>query len=208
MTWSSEAFCEEFGVAISEFHKIFANQIVVAPNTDWHTAMLSVSNLSLVKLQVDLFDSIETIEQKLQRNAVECLETMGYDFRYLESIVVDVFRLGTLRSSLYRDINAVLGQSTYLSQSARDLLAVVDKHSGIKGMVIGVMTGYNNPIDGLLHGFGKGSLNIEIQNAQIRFQQQAQLFSSSTEKLAMDLKVMILRTWNDGVAQIQNKIEL
>ncbi|ELC0660962.1 hypothetical protein SD340_002680 [Vibrio fluvialis] len=204
--WRPENLSDELGVILGQFHACFTNQVSASlGSNDWRTSMHTVSNINIASVQKSALNCIEQIEIKLKNNAYSCLNSMEQSGPEINVLIDDVFRPGCIRSEIYQELNGVLSHLVSTSTCASEYLSVVQKHSGVGGLLRGLLKGYSDPVDGLSHAVGKGSLQAEVQTYQQKFQMNASLVTQSIDSITDNLKAVTLHKWNTGVELIVEK---
>ncbi len=71
-------------------------------------------------------------------------------------------------------------------------------------MLRGLFKGYSNPVDGISHVFGQGSMQIEVNSSLQGFNSAANLVGQSIDSVSNSLHTVVLEKWNSFGAMVEN----
>lgn len=81
-------------------------------------------------------------------------------------------------------------------------LQILENRSGFKGMFRGLVKSYTNPIDGLSHAHGQGSMQTELSTSILHFNALAIKTGCSIDAVSQRLQVAVLDKWNKDLSYI------
>ncbi|PKG57544.1 hypothetical protein, partial [Shewanella sp. GutDb-MelDb] len=78
-------------------------------------------------------------------------------------------------------------------------------NSGSSGFFRGLFKGYTNPIDGVSHAFGQGSMQIEVNSSVQGFNTAAAFVGQSIDAVSNSLNNLVLEKWNNFGAMLESE---
>jgi hypothetical protein len=128
-------------------------------------SMRGLISLDVAKIQRDLHEVINKVEDELKSNVLVLLNEHNYSELEAQSFLADYFSSGFIKSHVINELNSTLSLLNELTVLAVFHLNVLETNSGSSGFFRGLFKGYTNPIDGVSHAFGQGSMQIEVNSS-------------------------------------------
>ncbi|HHW4403063.1 TPA: hypothetical protein ACUNCG_003707 [Aeromonas hydrophila] len=206
MSWSPEKFQNELGKLLVAFNAEFlsdAAKYLCDPKGERKKSLQALSNLDVTLVQKRLEVIISQIELELRSQCRQCMTESNYPENDITVTLSKYFYTGCVRSRTIGEINSVTSQLNNLVALARVHLEIINKNSGLGGFLKGLLTGYTNPIDGIAHTFGKGSMQMEVGFSTQEFNQAALLVGHNIDAVSNSVKVIVLETWNAFGAHLE-----
>ncbi|RVU34509.1 hypothetical protein EOE67_14775 [Rheinheimera riviphila] len=207
MSWNPDKFQKEIGELLAAFNAEFlsgAAKHLSEPNGEQKQSLQVLSNLDVVQVQKRLDGIISQIELELRRQCQQCMTGNDYLEKDIRIITNNYFYTGCIRSKVIGEINSTISQLNNLVIHARVHLEILNRNSGLCGFLKGLFTGYTNPIDGVAHALGKGSIQMEVGSSTQGFNTTALLAGQSIDAVSQFLKVTVLETWNAFGAYLED----
>lgn len=205
LIWSVDLFKEGLSPLVSEFNSLFLSEVkdvIKNPNGDRKKSIKSLSTIDISNINSNALRVIEEIENELRRNALLCLNLYNISELEAKNFVEQRFYPGSLLSLMINDINFTIHQLVELKHGALIHLNCLENNSGLKGIFRGFIRGYTNPIDGLSHAFGQGSMQTELATNISSFNLLAIRVGFSIDSLSQRLLVVVLEKWNKELSYI------
>ena len=204
--WDAETFKEDIGFLISNFNSIFLSDVVTVlnnPNGNRIESLKALISIDLAKLHMNLHEILGSIERELKSNAKKLI------FMHSRAIpdVIDYldrnFYHGFIKSQLINELNATLNQLKELTALAASHLHILEINSGFSGVIRGLHKGYSDPIDGVSHLFGYGSMQIEVDFSVQGFNTAAAFVGQLIDSVSKLLQQIVLTKWNQFGAMLE-----
>jgi hypothetical protein len=198
--WDADKFKEDIGFLITQFNSLFLSDIsslLSNPNGDRKKSMRGLISLDVAKIQNELHTVIYKVEDELKNNASIILAENHYSELEAQSYITDFFCSGFIKSHIIHELNSTLCLLNELTVLAVSHLNVLEQNSGSSGILRGLFKGYTNPIDGVSHVFGQGSMQIEVNSSVQGFNTAAALVGQSIDAVSNSLNSVILEKWNN-----------
>lgn len=206
MSWNPEKFQNEIGKLLVAFNSEFlsdAAKYLSDPKGERKKSLQVLSSLDVALVQKRLDAIISQIELELRS---QCRQYMTEN-NYLEEDIIIIsnnyFYTGRVRSKVIGEVNSTISQLNNLVSLARAHLEVLNRNSGLGGFLKGLFTGYTNPIDGVAHAFGKGSMQMEVGFSTQGFNEAALLVGQNIDAVSNSVKVIVLEAWNSFGAYLE-----
>ncbi len=202
--WSVEQFKSDLGALILHFHSLFlseVNSVINNPRGDRKNSMKALAAMNLVSINNNVLRTIDEIEKELRSNAFRCLTAYDIPEEQANSFIAQRFYPGSLKALMIDDINSTIQQLDELKSGAIIHLQVLENSSGFKGMFRGLVKGYTNPIDGLSHACGQGSMQTELATSVSHFNALAMRTGCSIDAVSQRLQVVVLDKWNKDLSR-------
>ena len=206
--WDADNFKEDISFLITSFSLLFLSDITVLlsnPNGDRKKSMKGLISLDVAKIQRDLHEVIYKVEGELKSNALVLLSEYDYSEHEAKYYLTEHFCSGFIKSHVINELNSTLNQLKDLTVLATSHLNVLETNSGSSGFFRGLFIGFNNPIDGASHAFGKGSMQVEVNSSVQGFNTAAALVGHSIDAVTNSLHLVVLEKWNDFGAMLESK---
>jgi hypothetical protein len=206
--WDANKFKEDISSLITNFNSLFLSDITSLlsnPNGDRKKSMRGLISLDVAKIQRDLHEVIYRVEDELKNNASLLLSENHYSDLEPRSYLTDYFCTGFIKSHIISELNSTLSLLKELTVLAISHLNVLEKNSGSSGFFRGLFKGYTNPIDGVSHVFGQGSMQIEVNSSVQGFNTAAALVGQSIDAVSNSLHLVVLEKWNDFGAMLESE---
>lgn len=197
--WDVEKFKEDIGCLISIFNSLFLSDVASLlnnPNGNRIESMRGLIRLDLAKVQRELHEVLERIEVELRDNAENLLLGHNWSASEVREYLSNNFYHGFIKSQVLSELNSTLSQLRELTILATSHLHVLESNSGLSGFFRGLFKGYNNPIDGVSHIFGHGSMQIEVNASVQGFNTAAVFVGQSIDSVSKLLQQVVLTNWN------------
>ena len=205
--WDADKFNEDISFLITNFNSLFLSDITSLlsnPNGDRKKSMRGLISLDVAKIQRDLHEVIYNVEDKLKSNALVLLTVQDYSELEAQSHLANYFFSGFIKSHIINELNSTLRLLNELTILAVSHLSVLETNSGSSGFFRGLFKGFNNPIDGVSHVFGHGSMQIEVNSSVQGFNTASALVGQSIDALSNSLHNVILEKWNNFGAKLES----
>lgn len=167
--------------------------------------MTALAVMDLVSINNNALKIIDEIEIELRGNAFRCLTAYHIPEYLANSFISQRFYPGSLKALMIDDINSTIQHLSELKSGAIIHLQVLENSSGFKGMFRGLIKGYTNPIDGLSHVCGQGSMQTELATSVSYFNALAIRTGYSIDAVSQRLQVIVLDKWNKDLSHILKK---
>lgn len=200
-------FQENVGSLISRFNMLFLSDIapfITNPNSDRKVSLRAIIALNTNQIQANLHNALNEIEKELRDNAHLLLKQKGFSDIESQTYLSSKFPSGFIKSNIINELNSTIESLNKLSALAVVHLSVLETNSGLGGILKGLFKGYSNPIDGISHIFGKGSMQIEVNTSLQGFNSTALLVGQSIDSVSKLLHKVVLEKWNDFGAMMEN----
>jgi hypothetical protein len=207
-SWDAEKFNKDIGVLITSFNSLFLSDIsslLSNPNGDRKKSMRGLISLDLAKIQRDLHGIIKKIESELKSNVLVLLAEYNYSEFEAQSYLTSHFSSGFIKSVIITELNATLSLLNELTVLAVSHLDVLENNSGASGFFRGLFKGYSNPVDGISHVFGQGSMQIEVNSSVQGFNTAAVFVGQSIDETSNSLNNVVLEKWNNFGAMLESQ---
>lgn len=205
--WDVGKFQEDLGSLISKFNTLFLSDIapiISNPNGDRKASLRAIIALNIPRIQTDLHNVLNEIEQKLRGNAHFLLIQSGFSEIESQTYLSSNFPSGFIKSNIINELNSTVGLLNELSALAVAHLNVLETNSGFGGILKGLFKGYSDPVDGISHAFGQGSMQIEVNSSLQGFNSAALLVGQSIDSVSSSLHKVVLEKWNSFGAMVEN----
>lgn len=206
MSWSPNEFQNNIGKLLVAFNSEFlsnAAKYLVDPKGERKKSLQALSSIDVVLVQKRLDGIISQIESELRSQCQRCMMDNNYSEKDIITISNNYFYTGCIRTKIISDVNSSVFQLNSLVTLARVHLSVLNKNSGLSGLLKGLFTGYTNPMDGIAHVFGKGSMQIEVNFSTQEFNTAALLMGQNIDAVSDSLKAIVLEVWNSFGAYLE-----
>lgn len=206
--WDADKFKEDISFLITSFNSLFLSDIsslLNNPHGDRKKSMRGLVALDVAKVQRDLYEVIYNVEDNLKSSALIILSEHNYSDHEAKSYFTEYFSPGFIKSNITNELNSTLNLLKELTVLAVYHLNVLETNSGSSGFFRGLFKGYTNPIDGVSHVFGQGSMQIEVNSSVHGFNTAAFLVGQSIDSVANTLHNVILEKWNDFGTMLERK---
>jgi hypothetical protein len=206
--WDANKFKEDISSLITNFNSLFLSDITSLlsnPNGDRKKSMRGLISLDVAKIQRDLHEVIYRVEDELKNNASLLLSENHYSDLEARSYLTDYFCTGFIKSHIINELNSTLSLLKELTVLAISHLNVLETNSGSSGFFRGLFKGYTNPIDGVSHVFGQGSMQIEVNSSVQGFNTAAALVGQSIDAVSNSLHLLVLEKWNNFGAILESE---
>jgi hypothetical protein len=206
-SWNPDEFKEEIGILISKFNTLFLEDVSALlsnPNGNRKISVKALASLDLVKVQSHSHQALANIEDKLRHNASIILAENNFNSFEISSYLNEYFGSGFIKSQIINELNSTLNQLNELTNLANSHLSVLEANSGFSGVVRGFFKGYSNPIDGVSHVFGQGSMQIEVNSSTQGFNTAVAFVVQSIDAVSNSLQQIILQKWNHFGAMVES----
>jgi hypothetical protein len=207
-SWDADKFKEDIGFLIARFNSLFLRDIyslLSNPNGDLKKSMRGLISLDVAKIQRDLHEVINKVEDELKSNVLVLLNEHNYSELEAQSFLADYFSSGFIKSHVINELNSTLSLLNELTVLAVFHLNVLETNSGSSGFFRGLFKGYTNPIDGVSHAFGQGSMQIEVNSSVQGFNTAAALVGQSIDAVSNCLNNIALEKWNNFGAILESE---
>lgn len=207
--WDPNKFEEDIGFLISQFNSLFladVNELLGNPKGDRKNSMKGLASLDLVTVQKQLHEVIYKIEDELRRYALLCLSEHNFSEEVANHFLDDQFYSSFIKSPIIDELNSTLNQLKDLTVLAKAHLYILEKNSGVGGFFKGLFKGYTNPVDGVSHAFGQGSMQVEVSSSVQGFNTSAFLVGQSIDTVSNSLKLVVLEKWNRFGAALESHL--
>ncbi|WAJ68994.1 hypothetical protein [Catenovulum adriaticum] len=204
--WDADKFKDDISVLIANFNSMFLSDIhslISNPNGDRKESMKGFISLDIAKIQRDLHEVIYKVEDKLKSNALILLAEHNYSELEAQSYLARYFFSGFIKSNIINELNSTLSLLQELTVLAVSHLNVLETNSGSSGFFRGLFKGYTNPVDGVSHVFGQGSMQIEVNSSVQGFNSASALVGQSIDAVSNSLHNVILEKWNNFGAMLE-----
>lgn len=205
--WDARKFQENVGFLISRFNMLFLSDIapfITNPNGDRKVSLRAIIALNTPQIQVNLHKVLNEIEKELRDNAHFLLIQTGFSDIESQTYLSSNFPSGFIKSNIINEFNSTIELLNQLSILAVAHLNVLETNSGLSGILKGLFKGYSNPIDGISHMFGQGSMQIEVNSSLQGFNSTALLVGQSIDSVSKSLHKVVLEKWNNFGAMMEN----
>lgn len=205
--WDAEKLQEDLGSLISKFNILFLSDIapfISNPNGDIKVSLKAMIALNPPQIQTNLHNTLNEIEKELRDNAHFLLIQTGFSEIESKAYLSSNFPSGFIKSNIINELNPTIGLLNELSVLAIDHLNVLETNSGFGGILKGLFKGYLNPVDGISHMFGQGSMQIEVNSSLQGFNSAALLVGQSIDSVSNSLHKVVLEKWNSFGAMMEN----
>ncbi|MEZ8109859.1 hypothetical protein ACED56_12315 [Vibrio splendidus] len=203
--WSIEQFKSNLSDLARQFHELFLGEIsgvIGNPNGDIKESMKAIISMDVVSIHLNSLKLVEALEEELQVQALLCLRAHQVSQEQANLFIVQMFYPNSLKSLLISDINQTIQLLNELKYEASQHLQVLENNSGVKGLFRGLFKGYSNPVDGLSHALGQGSIQIEISTSFSKFNTIALKTGHSIDALSQQLQITVLDKWNRDLGSV------
>lgn len=166
--WDADKFREDIGFLITNFNSLFLSDVIELlsnPNGDRKNSMKALASLDVASVQRRLHELIYKIEEELRNNALVCLSEQGFSPDESKLFLAEQLCSDSIKSNIIDELNSTLNQLKDLSILARTHLHVLETNSGVGGFFRGLFKGYTNPVDGVSHSFGQGTMQLEVDSS-------------------------------------------
>jgi len=180
------------------------SSIISNPNGDRKVSLKAIIALDVPRIQTNLHNILDEIEQELRGDASLLLTNSGFSEIESQTYLSNNFCSGFIKSSIIGELNSTVGLLNELSALAVVHLNVLETNSGFGGMLRGLFKGYSNPADGISHMFGQDSIQIEVNSSLQGFNSAALLVGQSIDSVSNLLHEVILQKWNSFGAMIES----
>lgn len=204
--WDAGKFQEDLGSLISKFNTLFLSDIapiISNPNGDRKVSLRAIIALNAPRIQTDLYNVLNEIELELRDNAHIILKQSGFSEIESQTYLSNNFPSGHIKSNIISELNSTVGLLNELSALAVVHLNVLETNSGFGGILKGLLKGYSNPIDGISHAFGQGSMQIEVNSSLQGFNSAALFVNQSIYSVSNSLHKVVLEQWNSFGAMVE-----
>lgn len=204
--WDAEKFKDDIGLQISNFNSLFLSDVsshLSNPNGDRKASMRAIISLDVAKVQRSLLHVIQNIEDDIRTNALLLLTEHNYTEIEAKEYLSDYFYSGFIKSLIINELNSTLSLLNELTTLAVSHLSTLEINSGLGGFFRGLLKGYTNPLDGVSHVFGQGSMQIEVNSSVQGFNSAAALVGQSIDMVSCSLHNVILEKWNSFGAMLE-----
>lgn len=205
--WDAGKFQEDLGSLISKFNMLFLSDIaplISNPNGDRKVSLRAIIALNTPQIQTNLHNVLNEIEEELRDNAHFLLIQTGVSEIESQTYLSSNFSSGFIKSNIINELNSTIGLLNELSILAIAHLNVLETNSGFGGILKGLFKGYSNPVDGISHMFGQGSMHIEVNSSLQGFNSAALLVGQSIDSVSNSLHKVVLEKWNSFGAMMEN----
>ena len=205
--WDARKFQENLGSLISKFNTLFLSDIapiISNPSGDRKASLKAIIALNVPQIQTDLHKVFSEIEHELRDNAHFLLIQSGFSEIESQTYLSSNFHSGCIKSSVINELNSTVGLLNELTTLAIAHLNVLETNSGFGGMLRGLFKGYSNPVDGISHAFGQGSMQIEVGSSLQGFNSAALLVGQSIDSVSISLHTVVLEKWNSFGTMLEN----
>lgn len=205
--WDARKFQENVGFLISRFNMLFLSDIapfITNPNGHRKVSLRAIIALNTPQIQVSLHKVLNKIEKELRDNAHFLLIQTGFSDIESQTYLSSNFPSGFIKSNIINELNSTIELLNQLSILAVAHLNVLETNSGLGGILKGLFKGYSNPIDGISHMFGQGSMQIEVNSSLQGFNSTALLVGQSIDSVSKSLHKVVLEKWNNFGAMMEN----
>lgn len=205
--WDARKFQENVGFLISRFNMLFLSDIapfITNPNGDRKVSLRAIIALNTPQIQVNLHKVLNEIDKELRDNAHFLLIQTGFSDIESQTYLSSNFPSGFIKSNIINELNSTIELLNQLSILAVAHLNVLETNSGLSGILKGLFKGYSNPIDGISHMFGQGSMQIEVNSSLQGFNSTALLVGQSIDSVSKSLHKVVLEKWNNFGAMMEN----
>ncbi|RPA23344.1 hypothetical protein [Shewanella frigidimarina] len=206
--WDVNKFKETISLLIANFNSLFLSDIsslLSNPNGDRKKSMRGLISLDVAKIQRDLHKVIYILDDELKSNALIILSENHYSELESQSYLAEYFCSGFIKSHIINELNSTLSLLKDLTVLAISHLNVLETNSGSGGFFRGLFKGYINPVDGVSHMFGQGSMQIEVNSSVQGFNTAATLVGQSIDAVSSSLHLIVLEKWNNFGAMLESK---
>lgn len=204
--WDAEKFKKDIGSLITNFNSLFLSDVsslLSNPDGDRKESMRAIISLDVPKTQRALLQVIYSVEDELRANALVLLSESNYTEVQAKSYLSDHFHSGFIKSLIINELNSTLSLLNELTVLAVSHLNTLETNSGLGGFFRGLFKGYTNPLDGVSHVFGQGSMQIEVNSSVQGFNAAAALVGQSIDAVSNSLHSAILEKWNSFGAMLE-----
>ncbi|AEE22623.1 hypothetical protein Glaag_1667 [Glaciecola sp. 4H-3-7+YE-5] len=205
--WDAGKFQENVASLISRFNTLFLSDvasIISNPNGDRKVSLKAIIALNIPQIQTNLHNVLNEIEQELRDNAHFLLIQSGFSEIESQAYLSSNFPSGLIKANIINELNSTVGLLNELSVLAVSHLNVLESNSGFGGMLKGLFKGYSDPVDGISHMFGQGSMQIEVNSSLQGFNSAALLVGQSIDSVSNSLHEVVLEKWNSFGAIVEN----
>lgn len=205
--WDAGEFQDDLCSLISKFNARFLSDItpfISNPNGDRKVSLRAIISLNIPLIQTDLHIILNEVEQELRGNAHFLLMQSSFSEIESQAYLLSNFPSGFIKEEIINELNSTVWLLNELSVLAVSHLAVLEKNSGLGGMLRGLFKGYSNPVDGVSHAFGNGSMQIEVNSSLQGFNSAAILVGQSIDSVSNSLRKIALGKWNGFGAMMEN----
>lgn len=205
--WDAARFQENLGSLISKFNTFFLSDIapiISNPNGDRKVSLRAIIALHVPRIQTDLHKVLNEIEHELRENAHFLLIQSGFSEFESKAYLSSNFPPDFIKSNIINELNSTVGLLNEFRALAATHLDVLEKNSGFGGILRGLFKGYSNPVDGISHTFGQGSMQIEVNSSLQGFNSAALLVGQSVDSVSSSLHKAVLEKWNSFGAMVEN----
>lgn len=205
--WDAGKLQEDVGALISKFNILFLSDIaplISNPNGDRKVSLRAIIALNTPQIQTNLHNVLNEIEKELRDNAHFLLIQTGFSEIESQTYLSSHFSSGFIKSNIINELNSTVRLLNELSVLAIAHLNVLETNSGFGGILKGLFKGYSNPVDGISHMFGQGSIQIEVNSSLQGFNSAALLVGQSIDSVSNSLHKVVLEKWNSFGAMMEN----
>lgn len=205
--WDADIFRDEISRLILRFNSVFFEDVVALlsnPNGERKKSVRALASLDIVRIQNRQHAVLAEIEEKIRCNASIILFDNNFEPYEIDSYLSDVYRTGFVKVHIINELNSTLSQMSELTVLAASHLNILESNTGTAGAFRGFLKGFADPIDGISHVFGQGTMQIEVNASVQGFNAALAFVSQSVDAVSNSLEHVVLQEWNRFGAMIEN----